>query len=51
MKTIKTKKLPKRVLTVKDFSGARNQANPTNPIGNGTDTTATMTIIMTTINR
>ena len=44
--------LSKRLVTVSDFSSRRTQNNPPTKITvNETDTTATMTIIMTTINQ
>jgi hypothetical protein len=49
MKTIKAKKLPRRLMTITDFSRPRIQAQPTGEIGHPTDTTVTMTIIITTI--
>lgn len=49
MKTIKARKLPRRLTTVADFSSVRNHNHPTNETDHTSDTTVTMTIIVTTI--
>lgn len=49
MKTIKAKKLPRRLMTIADFSGVRASGTPTKETDQTSDTTVTMTIIITTI--
>lgn len=46
MRSSKVKKLPRRLVTIADFNSIRNNENPTKDTS---DTTATMTIIITTI--
>lgn len=46
MRTSKSKKLPRRLMTVTDYSGTRHREHQ---VMNTSDTTDTMTIIVTTI--
>ncbi|WP_164849966.1 hypothetical protein [Mucilaginibacter limnophilus] len=49
MKTTKAKKLSRRLMTITDFSSVRNVSYAARPTEDTSDTTATMTIIITTI--